>query len=45
MEMLGGEGIDTSCRKPEIMADAAYLMFCRDGSYTGEVLVHVELLL
>jgi len=40
MEMLGGKDIDTSCRKPEIMADAAYIMLCRDGaSYTGHFAV------
>ena len=37
MEMLGGGSeIAASCRKPEIMADAAYAMLCKDSrSYTG----------
>ena len=36
MEMLGGKEVDVQCRKPEIMADSAYAMLCRDSkSYTG----------
>lgn len=36
MEMLGGQGVDVQCRKPEIMADSAYAMLTRDSkSYTG----------
>lgn len=37
MSMLGGgEAIRETCRKPEIMSDAAYVMLCRDSrSYTG----------
>jgi NAD(P)-dependent dehydrogenase (short-subunit alcohol dehydrogenase family)/putative sterol carrier protein len=36
MEMLGGGGIQTKCRKPEIMSDAAYAILSRDSkSSTG----------
>lgn len=36
MEMLGGGDIASSCRKPEIMSDAAYVMLTKDSrSYTG----------
>lgn len=32
MEMLGGgAGIKGQCRSPEIMADAAYSILCRDS--------------
>ncbi|MCL4148779.1 UNVERIFIED_CONTAM: hypothetical protein GTU68_017762 [Idotea baltica] len=45
MEMLGGEDVGAQCRKPEIMADAAYAMFCRDSkSYTGNFAVDEEVL-
>jgi len=36
MGMLGGPDVAAQCRKPEIMADAAYVMLTRDSrSYTG----------
>jgi len=36
MEMLGGKEVDKQCRKPEIMADSAYVILTRDSkSYTG----------
>jgi len=36
MEMLGGKDISPQCLKPEIMADAAYVMLCRDAkAFTG----------
>ncbi|XP_042240262.1 hydroxysteroid dehydrogenase-like protein 2 isoform X1 [Homarus americanus] len=45
MEMLGGSGIDKQCRKPEIMADAAYVMLCKDSkSYTGKFAVDDDVL-
>ncbi len=35
MEMLGGgAGVKDQCRKPEIMADAAYAVLCRDSHKT-----------
>jgi len=41
MEMLGGgKGIATQCRKPEIMADAAYVILTRDSrNFTGNFCV------
>ena len=46
MEMLGGgEGIASQCRKPEIMADAAYVMLTKDSrSYTGNFAIDDEVL-
>jgi putative sterol carrier protein len=46
MEMLGGgAGIQASCRKPEIMADAAYAILCRDSkSYTANFCVDEDVL-
>jgi len=34
MEMLGGDGVMTQCRKPEIMSDAAYAILSRSSSST-----------
>ena len=40
MEMLGGAEALAQCRKPEIMADAAYAILTRDSmSRTGEFLI------
>lgn len=40
MEMMGGKDIDKDCRTPEIMADAAYAIFCRDPKvFTGNFAV------
>ncbi|XP_076029048.1 hydroxysteroid dehydrogenase like 2 isoform X3 [Oratosquilla oratoria] len=40
MEMLGGKEVGSQCRKPEIMADAAYVILCKDShSYTGNFAV------
>ncbi|KAK7073001.1 Hydroxysteroid dehydrogenase-like protein 2 [Halocaridina rubra] len=45
MEMLGGKEVDKQCRKPEIMADAAYVMLCKDSrSYTGNFAVDDDVL-
>ena len=46
MEMLGGGSeIAASCRKPEIMADAAYAMLCKDSrSYTGNFAIDEDVL-
>ncbi|XP_047480911.1 hydroxysteroid dehydrogenase-like protein 2 [Penaeus chinensis] len=30
MEMIRGDEVDRQCQKPEIMADAAYVMPCKD---------------
>jgi len=46
MEMLGGgPEIASSCRKPEIMADAAYAMVTRNSlSFTGNFAIDEEVL-
>ena len=46
MEMLGGgDTIAKQCRKPEIMSDAAYVMFIKDSrSYTGHFAIDDEVL-
>ncbi|CAC5414625.1 Hydroxysteroid dehydrogenase-like protein 2 [Mytilus coruscus] len=46
MEMLGGsDAIAKQCRKPEIMSDAAYVMFIKDSkSYTGNFAIDDEVL-
>lgn len=46
MEMLGGSGeVAKQCRKPEIMSDAAYVMFIKDSkSYTGNFAIDDEVL-
>lgn len=44
MEMLGGKGAGSQCRKPEIMADAAYSVLLRDVSCTGKFLIDEDVL-
>ncbi|KAL4235783.1 Hydroxysteroid dehydrogenase-like protein 2 [Mactra antiquata] len=45
MEMLGGGSeVSDQCRKPEIMADAAYVMLTQDNSYTGNFAIDDEVL-
>lgn len=45
MEMLGGEEVDKQCRKPEIMADAAYAIITKDSkSFTAHFAVDDEIL-
>lgn len=46
MEMLGGgPEIASSCRKPEIVADAAYVMLTKDSrSYTGHFAIDEDVL-
>lgn len=45
MEMLGGSGVDKQCRKPEIMADAAYVIICKESkSFTGKFVIDDEIL-
>ena len=34
MDMMGGEGIKSKCRSPDIMSDAAYLILTKDGATT-----------
>jgi putative sterol carrier protein len=46
MEMLGGgSGIKGQCRRPEIMADAAYAILIRDSlKYTGNFVIDEDIL-
>ena len=45
MEMLGGKDISPECRKPEIMADAAYVILTRDSAnYTGNFAIDEAIL-
>ncbi|KAK9499369.1 hypothetical protein O3M35_002417 [Rhynocoris fuscipes] len=45
MEMLSGKGSGAISRKPEIMADAAYAVLCKDSkSITGKFLIDEEVL-
>uniref|UniRef100_H2YZ76 Hydroxysteroid dehydrogenase-like protein 2 n=1 Tax=Ciona savignyi TaxID=51511 RepID=H2YZ76_CIOSA len=44
MEMLGGKDVSNQCRKPEIMADAAYAILKQDKFVTGKFLIDDEVL-
>jgi len=44
MEMLGGKGAASQCRKPEIMADAAYAVLSRDVSCSGNFIIDEAIL-
>ena len=46
MEMLGGgEGVKEQCRRPEIMADAAYAILCRDSkAHTGQFYIDEDVM-
>ncbi|XP_052777096.1 hydroxysteroid dehydrogenase-like protein 2 [Mya arenaria] len=45
MQMLGGgDEIAAQCRKPEIMADAAYWMMCQGSDFTGNFAIDDEIL-
>lgn len=45
MKMLAGSSkIAESCRTPEIMSDAAYVMLCKDKSFTGNFCIDDEVL-
>ena len=45
MEMLGGDEAVKKCRKPEIMADAAYAVLTKTGcELTGKFLIDDEIL-
>lgn len=45
MNMLGGQEARSGSRKPEIMADAAYAIACRDKSVTGNFYIDEEVVL
>uniref|UniRef100_A0A8C7ASI4 Hydroxysteroid dehydrogenase-like protein 2 n=1 Tax=Neovison vison TaxID=452646 RepID=A0A8C7ASI4_NEOVI len=44
MDMLGGSGIESQCRKVDIIADAAYSIFKKPKSFTGNFLVDENIL-
>ncbi|XP_066112610.1 hydroxysteroid dehydrogenase-like protein 2 isoform X2 [Saccopteryx bilineata] len=44
MDMLGGSGIENQCRKVDIMADAAYSIFKRPKSFTGNFIIDENIL-
>ncbi|XP_039615434.1 hydroxysteroid dehydrogenase-like protein 2 [Polypterus senegalus] len=44
MEMLGGGGVAKQCRKPDIMADAAYSILSRPVTFTGNFVIDDDLL-
>ncbi|NP_001083285.1 hydroxysteroid dehydrogenase-like protein 2 isoform X1 [Xenopus laevis] len=44
MDMLGGSGVDKQCRKPDIMADAAYAILTKTKDFTGNFVIDEELL-
>nr|XP_013001348.1 hydroxysteroid dehydrogenase-like protein 2 isoform X1 [Cavia porcellus] len=39
MDMLGGSGVESQCRKVEIIADAAYSIFKKPKSFTGNFVI------
>ena len=45
VDMLGGEPMMNASRTPEIMADAAHAILCRDASCTGRFFIDDEVLL
>lgn len=44
MDMLGGTGVANQCRKVDIMADAAYCIFSKPPSYTGNFAIDEDVL-
>ncbi|KAJ8347188.1 hypothetical protein SKAU_G00285890 [Synaphobranchus kaupii] len=44
MDMLGGADVANQCRKVEIMADAAYSIFSKPTSYTGNFAIDEDIL-
>nr|XP_002120177.1 hydroxysteroid dehydrogenase-like protein 2 [Ciona intestinalis] len=44
MEMLGGKDVSSQCRKPEIMADAAYAILKQETLSTGKFFIDDEVL-
>lgn len=44
MDMLGGSGVESQCRKVDIMADAAYSIFKRPKSFTGNFILDENIL-
>ncbi|XP_036891614.1 hydroxysteroid dehydrogenase-like protein 2 [Sturnira hondurensis] len=44
MDMLGGSGIESQCRKVDIMADAAYSIFKKPKTFTGNFVIDENIL-
>ncbi|KAM9083731.1 hydroxysteroid dehydrogenase-like protein 2 isoform 2-T2 [Megaptera novaeangliae] len=44
MDMLGGSGIENQCRKVDIIADAAYCIFKKPKSFTGNFIIDENIL-
>uniref|UniRef100_A0A8C6FYJ4 Hydroxysteroid dehydrogenase-like protein 2 n=1 Tax=Moschus moschiferus TaxID=68415 RepID=A0A8C6FYJ4_MOSMO len=44
MDMLGGYGIESQCRKVDIIADAAYCIFKKPKSFTGNFIIDENIL-
>lgn len=44
MTMLGGLDIESHCRKVDIMADAAYSIFKKPKSFTGNFIIDENIL-
>ncbi|XP_051018746.1 hydroxysteroid dehydrogenase-like protein 2 [Acomys russatus] len=44
MDMLGGSGVESQCRKVDIIADAAYAIFKRPKSFTGNFIIDENIL-
>ncbi|XP_051043853.1 hydroxysteroid dehydrogenase-like protein 2 isoform X1 [Phodopus roborovskii] len=44
MDMLGGSGVESQCRKVDIIADAAYSIFKRPKSFTGNFILDENIL-
>lgn len=44
MDMLGGSGIESQCRKVDIMADAAYSIFKKPKTFTGNFIIDENIL-
>uniref|UniRef100_A0A3Q2HS68 Hydroxysteroid dehydrogenase-like protein 2 n=1 Tax=Equus caballus TaxID=9796 RepID=A0A3Q2HS68_HORSE len=44
MDMLGGSGIESQCRKVDIIADAAYSIFKRPKTFTGNFVIDENIL-
>nr|XP_055136206.1 hydroxysteroid dehydrogenase-like protein 2 [Symphalangus syndactylus] len=44
MDMLGGPGIESQCRKVDIIADAAYSIFQKPESFTGNFVIDESIL-
>nr|XP_020014356.1 hydroxysteroid dehydrogenase-like protein 2 [Castor canadensis] len=44
MDMLGGSGVENQCRKVDIIADAAYSIFKKPKTFTGNFIIDENIL-